>query len=1206
MKRYLSIIFAILLLAGSEVRAEVVIGTVLLNGSPIPAEYTILPDSTVGLGSGANACISQYSAGRVVVPEQIRTSEVDIFGRETNIKVYNVTEVMPMAFRFCDQLKRVQFREGITRIGDFAFKGCRKIGEIELPSTLKSVGTGAFIDMNSLYLMTCNSETPPVWEYNDVFFLHQGGISDNQIYTHRPGVFLFVPSGSEEAYKNSAFSDPTLNWTTPEGWGTAFANFNGSALENFYITNEIDLEDVRRIANDSRFGDIQNVWLEADIEMSDTIWPTPIGNDPNRPFKANVHGQGHTINGLRVQNDDAAGLFGYCVGNTISGIRLHDARCFSKGMAAGLVASAQDCRIDSCYIEGDAYGDTYVGGIVAKLTGRNTMDRCVSEVGINWLNRDAEPYTGGLVGYATGTPFTNCAVLTRFNTGNKSGHFVGASDASNPAVVDYCYTLNDLLSTTQFGANVIVGKNIIVYGQPMSFLDYQGDKSNATWHEGNIQCTFPASVLGVDAWIYAWDHLPLPDCFIDRWPVRENLVVYGSEGAMKGRDNVLTPTDDIPAEAWSDLSKIGFRRYPFKASRLRINNSLNVISLAQQLPLGISEQITSTNGVVHNEVLHANYQGTEDIMKPVYEVDEDNNFILDKDGNLILLGEEKLGEREIWEPVGYAISLPYDVTFGANAKLYQPTSIYDVEGQTTAMFEPVRDNRAEPFHPYYLVVYRDSVILGSEAPVTCTPLEGAITQVGDFLFSGSMSNTDSSARRNNTYTLKDGKWQRESATDAYYAKIEPFSSFFRSVSSTSVSSIAIELGDDNPVISVGDFYFTLNTLDNTATLTGYHGRGGNTVVPATIPTAIGGLERQIPVTKLNPDIFAKCTAEIWSIDLSRCLTLEPVAIERTVQGNPFYKVSERTIIYMPEGKVKVAESASESLRNVVIGTECAKLDITDGWDFRPPYDFHASEAYYDRILYAAKQKDGSYKSYAYTVCLPFDVNLTQQRNDGMVDIMRAWFYTENNELLFSNESPVLSAGKGYFIRVNRESVQLNATDVMVKAQPTEIVELYMSKGTDLQGTWQGTFTTIKNEDAAQMNICTLNSNNSKWCRIRSDEGRYRNAWVGPFRAFFIPDGAPILNSYASMFQKWVQGENSTENPVIPFDADFYSTDTDFSAYDYDDANRIGSIHNSQFIIHNEADAMYDLSGRKINSQFSTLNSQLKKGLYIVNGKKVIY
>ncbi len=34
-------------------------------------------------------------------------------------------------------------------------------------------------------------------------------------------------------------------------------------------------------------------------------------------------------------------------------------------------------------------------------------------------------------------------------------------------------------------------------------------------------------------------------------------------------------------------------------------------------------------------------------------------------------------------------------------------------------------------------------------------------------------------------------------------------------------------------------------------------------------------------------------------------------------------------------------------------------------------------------------------------------------------------------------------------------------------------------------------------------------------------------------------------------------------------------------------------------------AVYDLSGRRINSQFSILNSQLPKGIYIINGKKVL-
>ena len=39
----------------------------------------------------------------------------------------------------------------------------------------------------------------------------------------------------------------------------------------------------------------------------------------------------------------------------------------------------------------------------------------------------------------------------------------------------------------------------------------------------------------------------------------------------------------------------------------------------------------------------------------------------------------------------------------------------------------------------------------------------------------------------------------------------------------------------------------------------------------------------------------------------------------------------------------------------------------------------------------------------------------------------------------------------------------------------------------------------------------------------------------------------------------------------------------------------------------ERGAIYDLSGRKVNSQFSNFNSQLKrKGIYIMDGKKILF
>jgi hypothetical protein len=51
-----------------------------------------------------------------------------------------------------------------------------------------------------------------------------------------------------------------------------------------------------------------------------------------------------------------------------------------------------------------------------------------------------------------------------------------------------------------------------------------------------------------------------------------------------------------------------------------------------------------------------------------------------------------------------------------------------------------------------------------------------------------------------------------------------------------------------------------------------------------------------------------------------------------------------------------------------------------------------------------------------------------------------------------------------------------------------------------------------------------------------------------------------------------------------------------------DATGIEEIENGTLKIGN---AVYDLQGRKVNSQYSNFNSQLKKGVYVVNGQKKV-
>jgi hypothetical protein len=59
----------------------------------------------------------------------------------------------------------------------------------------------------------------------------------------------------------------------------------------------------------------------------------------------------------------------------------------------------------------------------------------------------------------------------------------------------------------------------------------------------------------------------------------------------------------------------------------------------------------------------------------------------------------------------------------------------------------------------------------------------------------------------------------------------------------------------------------------------------------------------------------------------------------------------------------------------------------------------------------------------------------------------------------------------------------------------------------------------------------------------------------------------------------------------------------YHAIDTEDA--IETIHNTELSIHNGTNSVYDLTGRKINPKLSTLNPQLKRGIYIMNGKKIV-
>ena len=221
---------------------DIVQGTVTLNNVEIPAEYTIQAGTHVAfLGSGYNACITQYSQGKVEVPATITV----------NGNTYQVNAISAMAFRMCTKITEVVLPENVYDIGVFAFQGCQALTKVTLPSTLGSIGSGAFIDLPNLTIIDLKAQTPPYWQYNDVFKFHNGGIDDPDTYTY--DMQLLVPEGRVETYRNSLFTDNSLGWTRPDGWGhfdniditsspnaEAYATYKNGVLTFYFDTHRLD------------------------------------------------------------------------------------------------------------------------------------------------------------------------------------------------------------------------------------------------------------------------------------------------------------------------------------------------------------------------------------------------------------------------------------------------------------------------------------------------------------------------------------------------------------------------------------------------------------------------------------------------------------------------------------------------------------------------------------------------------------------------------------------------------------------------------------------------------------------------------------------------------------------------------------------------------------------------------------------------------
>jgi len=146
----------------------------------------------VQIGNNNNACISEYSAGMLVVPSSVIYLS----------SPYTVTRVSDWAFRLCNKLTGIELSNGIAEVGEFAFSGCSALRTVILPKSITRIETGAWFGCDALTDFYCYNRTPPTLEYYDPFE------RDNTNAT------LHVPAGTGNDYATQL----TLSQPLWENW----------------------------------------------------------------------------------------------------------------------------------------------------------------------------------------------------------------------------------------------------------------------------------------------------------------------------------------------------------------------------------------------------------------------------------------------------------------------------------------------------------------------------------------------------------------------------------------------------------------------------------------------------------------------------------------------------------------------------------------------------------------------------------------------------------------------------------------------------------------------------------------------------------------------------------------------------------------------------------------------------------------------------
>ena len=221
--------------------------------------------------------------------------------------------------------------------------------------------------------------------------------------------------------------------------------------------------------------------------------------------------------------------------------------------------------------------------------------------------------------------------------------------------------------------------------------------------------------------------------------------------------------------------------------------------------------------------------------------------------------------------------------------------------------------------------------------------------------------------------------------------------------------------------------------------------------------------------------------------------------------------------------------------------------------------------------------NGQWQPRAYTVCLPFDMDLTG-RDDLMLYTLS--YIKDGNEMVFTQTAKKIEAGKPYLIVIHQGELELLGNGKLAVTADEGVRVYDWTNREQPLGWWRGTLTKIESADAAEMMAYSLQSVGD-FRRIRPDTPW---AWWGAFRSMYCPDELPATNRLT--INKGTFGGFGGNTPDITFEGDAEILD----------GTGIKSIDNGQLIIDN---CWYTIDGRKLDGK------PTMKGVYVIDGRKVV-